>query len=163
MAYSTVLRVGRWKRGKGCSSIWFNWSIGLILNGCSTESEFRAGLGLLARDGQKDAIVHGNRACEKCGRVCADDANTAGVTTQSGPGRLCARCHPVTRLKRNPRRLRRAVRRAETRVTDEHLTITAVISTCGSLRLSGSLIRRVSRGDAQKRDIAPPSTHRRQK
>src|SRR5229473_3626711 len=126
--------------GKCGSSIRCTWRSGPILKCGSTESEFRAGLGLLARDGQKDAIVHGNRACEKCGRVCAHDANTARVTAQSGPDRLCARCRPVTRLKRNPRRLRRAVRRGETRVADEHLTITAVISACGSLQLSGSLI-----------------------
>ncbi len=102
---------------------------------------------LLVRDGQEDAIIHGNRTCEKSGGICAYDGDVPGIAAQSGPGRRCDGCCPVTGLKGNAGRLGRAVRRTETSIADEHLAVAAVVAARGRLQLSGNLIRGMAGSD----------------
>ena len=83
---------------------------------------------LLVRNGQKDAIIHGNRSGEKSGGVSAGDGDVPGIPAQNRPGGLRAGCCPITWLKRNPRRLRRAVRRSETSITDEYLAEATIVA-----------------------------------
>ena len=117
---------------------------------------------LLICDCQKDAVINGDRARKKSGGVCAHNGNVVGITAQRRASGLCGGSGPITRLKRNAGRLWSAVRRADTRVADEHLAIAAVGTASGSLRLCGSLTRRMARSDSQKRDKAPRSADGRQ-
>src|SRR5229473_3008585 len=114
------------------------WRSGRILKCGSTERgvRCRTSLALLVRDGQKDAIVHGNSASEKCGGVCARDGNVLRLAAQGRTGRPGGGTGSVTWLKRNPGRFGSAVRGAKTSIANEHLAEAAV----GSLRLSRSLI-----------------------
>jgi len=41
---------------------------------------------LLVRDGQEDTIIHGNRAGEESGGVCAGDGDVPGTAAQSRTG-----------------------------------------------------------------------------
>jgi len=109
---------------------------------------------LLVRDGQEDAIINGNRTGEESGGVSARDGDVPGITAQSRSGGLFAGARPITRLKRNPGRLRRAVRRPETGIADEHLAVAAIGAARGSLQRRGNLIRGMARCDGQKRDEA---------
>ena len=43
---------------------------------------------LLVRDGQEDAIIHGNRTGEESGSVSAGDGDVPGFAAQSRTGRL---------------------------------------------------------------------------
>jgi len=70
---------------------------------------------------------------------------------------LCGSSSSVTGLKRNARRLWSAVRRADTRIADEHLAVAAVGAAPGNLRLRGNLIRRMAGRDGQKRNEASRS------
>src|SRR3989442_9173935 len=117
---------------------------------------------LLIRNRQENAIIHGNRASEERGCVCARDGDVSCITAQNGGGGFCSRCCRIAWLKRNPRRLRRAVRGAEAGVTDEHLAVAAVAAARGRLNLSGYLIRGMARSDSQKRDKASRGADRRQ-
>ena len=94
----------------------------------------------LVRDGQEDAIVNGNRTGEEGGGVSAHDSDVSGITAQGRTRGLCAGARPITWLKRNPGRLRRAVRRTETGIADEHLAVAAIGAARGSLQLRGNLI-----------------------
>src|SRR2546425_2453957 len=107
---------------------------------------------LLIRNRQENAIVHGNRASEERGCVCARDGDVSCIAAQNGAGGFCSRRCPIAWLKRNPGRLRRAVRGAEAGVTDEDLAVAAVAAACGRLKLSGYLTRGMGRSDSQKRD-----------
>src|SRR5204863_164158 len=83
----------------------------------------------------------------KSGGVCAHNGNVVAITAQRRASGLCGGSGPITRLKRNAGRLWSAVRRADTRVADEHLAIAAVGTASGSLRLCGSLTRGMARSD----------------
>ena len=117
---------------------------------------------LLICDGQEDAIIHGDRARKKSGGVRAHNGNVIGIVAQRRASGLCDSSCSITWLKRNAGRLWSAVRRADTRVADEHLPVAAVCAARGSLQLRGSLIRGIARSDGQKRDKAPRSADGRQ-
>ena len=107
---------------------------------------------LLVRDGQKDAIINGNRTGEEAGGVSAHDGDVSGITAQGWTGGLCAGARSITRLKRNPGDLRRAVRRIEAGIADEHLAVAAIGAARERLRRRRNLIRRMAGSDGQKRD-----------
>jgi len=76
---------------------------------------------LLVRDGQEDAIIHGNRTGEESGSVFRLRWRCARLC-RSKPDRQAWRCiRPIARLKRNPSRLRSAVGRTKTGIAYEHL------------------------------------------
>src|SRR5260370_33051748 len=91
---------------------------------------------LLVRDGQEDAIIYGNRTCEKTGGICAYDGDAPGIAAQSGPGGLCDGCCPVTGLKRNSGRPGRGGRRPQTSIPDEHPALAPDVAARGPLHLS---------------------------
>src|SRR3989442_13822486 len=96
---------------------------------------------LLVRDGQEDAIINGNRTGEEGGGVSADDGDVPGITAQSRSGGLFAGARPITRLKRNPGRLRRAVLGPTTGIADENLAGAAIGAARGRVQLRRILIR----------------------
>jgi len=73
---------------------------------------------LLVRDGQKDAIINGNRTGEEGGGVPPTMATCPALLLKAGPAGFCAGARPITRLKRNPGDLRRAVRRIEAGIAE---------------------------------------------
>src|SRR5260370_30855849 len=90
---------------------------------------------LLIRDSQEDAIIHGNRTGKESGGVCAHHGDVPGIATQSRSGGIGAGSCPIAGLKRNTSRPGRAVRRTETRITNEHLAVSAVVAARGALQL----------------------------
>jgi len=113
-------------------------------------------------DGQKNPIIHGNRASEKSSGICAYDGNVFGIAAQCRTSRLRSDSGSIIRLKRNPCGLRRAVCRSHTRISDEHLAVAAIGAARGNLGLHWSLTRRMARSDGQKRDETSRSANRRQ-
>src|ERR1700694_2462418 len=96
-------------------------------------------------------------ATERVKRVAAFPPTMAtcpALLLKAGAAGLCAGARPITRLKRNPGRLRRAVRPTETGIADEHLTVAAIGAARRSLQLRGNLIRGMAQCDGQKCDKA---------
>ena len=81
---------------------------------------------LLVRDGQKDAIVDRYRALEERRCIATGDGDVIGVAAQRGSRGFRATASTITGLERDARRLRRAVRRSEAGIADEHLAVAAV-------------------------------------
>jgi len=81
---------------------------------------------LLVRDGQEDAIVHGDRMREESGGVSARDGDSRRITAESGTRGFCRGSNPVARLERNAGGLWSAIRGSETGIADENLAVAAV-------------------------------------
>src|SRR6266849_4672974 len=151
--------------GKCGSSIRYTWRSGRILRCGLTEgrtTENSRNSVLLICNRQKNAVIHGNGASEERGCVCARYSDAPCIATQNGAGGSCSRSRPITWLKRNPGRLRRAVGGAEAGVADEDLSVAAVAVAHKSLRLRGRRLGGMAGSKGQKCDKTSRGADRRQ-
>src|SRR5258707_1238122 len=115
---------------------------------------FTEALWLFGGEGEKDAIVHGDGVSENRRGAGARERDAIGAATERGTRRLGVTGRRVSGLQRDARGFRCAIARAQARVADEDLAITAVSRRIGAgfgLRLRG-MRRRFAGGIMARRD-----------